>query len=58
MIHQVDLESHIDNARRVKKLKAQRDRLLDALRDLVLQPTSEKAIAKAKRAIELSRESY
>lgn len=32
----VDLESHMINARRVKVIKAHKDRLLDALRDLTL----------------------
>jgi hypothetical protein len=35
MKHTVSLESHIDNARKLKKLKGHKDRLLDALRDLV-----------------------
>jgi hypothetical protein len=30
----VNLDSHISNARKVKRLKAHKDRLLDALRDL------------------------
>jgi ABC-type transporter Mla subunit MlaD len=35
MKHTVSLESHMDNARKCKQLKAQKDRLLDALRSLV-----------------------
>lgn len=34
-MHKVDLESHIANSRKVKKLKGHKDRLLEALRDLV-----------------------
>lgn len=34
-MYKVDLESHIANSRKVKKLKGHKDRLLDALRDLV-----------------------
>lgn len=32
----VNLESHMSNARKVKRLKAHKDRLLDALRDLTV----------------------
>jgi hypothetical protein len=35
MTYTVDLESHIANSRKCKKLKGHKDRLLDALRDLV-----------------------
>ena len=34
MNHKVTLESHMDNARKLKKLKGHKDRLLDALRSL------------------------
>lgn len=35
MKHTVNLESHMDNARKLKKLKGQKDRLIDALRSLI-----------------------
>jgi hypothetical protein len=35
MKHTVSLESHMDNARKLKRLKGHKDRLLGALRDLV-----------------------
>ena len=57
-----DLETHIDNSRKVKKLKGHKDRLIDALRALVsatviLDDKSDelkKALDKSWRALKLS----
>jgi hypothetical protein len=61
MTHEVSLEQQIILSRKVKNLKAHKDRLLDALRDLVASiatadattPKQEDALDKALRALEL-----
>ena len=53
MKYPVSLEHQIMLARKNKKLKAQKDRLLDACRDLVSNPSDQKALDKARKAIEL-----
>lgn len=60
MKYQCNLENQIILARKVKNLKAHKDRLLDALRDLVSSvetadattPKQEDALDKAKRALD------
>ena len=64
MKHVISLEHQIILARKNKKLKGQKDRLLDACRDLIssletadgITPKQEDALDKAKRAVELSNE--
>ena len=59
MTHTCSLEDQVMMARRQKRLKAHKDRLLDALRDLICSletadartPKQEDALDKAKRAL-------